>query len=107
MTNIKKFFSEFEDVVYSSINKQEGDKIINGYQKIFSIVNFDNYKLSLQKNLKIAVKHKAFANKVYLWFNNGSYFINDREVELRSINDILPTFFIIELDKKEEEMQTA
>ena len=32
MTNIKKFFSEFEDVVYSSINKQEGDKIINGYQ---------------------------------------------------------------------------
>ena len=107
MTNIKKFFSEFEDVVYSSINKQEGDKIINGYQKIFNIVNFDNYKLSLQKDLKITVKHKAFANKVYLWFNNGSYFINDREVELNSINDILPTFFIIELDKKEEEMQTA
>lgn len=107
MTNIKKFFSEFEDVVYSSINKQEGDKIINGYQKIFNIVNFDNYKLSLQKDLKIAVKHKSFANKVYLWFNNGSYFINDIEVELNSINDILPTFFIIELDKKEEEMQTA
>ena len=107
MTNIKKFFSEFEDVVYSSINKQEGDKIINGYQKIFNIVNFDNYKLSLQKDLKIAIKRKAFANKVYLWFNKGSYFINDIEVELCSINDILPTFFIIELDKKEEEMQTA
>ena len=48
MTNLLKFFSEIEDVVYSSKNKLEADAIINGYQRLFNHVNFNDYRLSLQ-----------------------------------------------------------
>ena len=103
MTNLLKFFSEIEDVVYSSKNKLEADTIINGYQRLFNHVNFNDYRLSLQKNsLKIAIKHKAFANKIFLFYNGKDYFLEDKAVDLDSINDLLPTFFIITLDKKEK-----
>ena len=103
MKAINKIFSEIEDVVYSSNNKQEADEIINGYQKLFNIVNFDNYKLSIQKSFpKLIIKHKAFANKIYLYYSKHNYYIEDQIIELSSINDILPTYFIITLDKKEQ-----
>ena len=101
MNNINKFFSEIEDLVYSSTNKQDADDLIKGYTKLFNLVDFSDYKLSFQKDLKIAIKHKAFANKIVLHYSNNIYYINNYPIELHSINDLLPTYFIINvLDKK-------
>jgi len=100
MTDIHKFLSEIEDAVYSSINKQEGDSLIEGYEKLFNIIKFEDYKLSLQKDLKIAIKHKAYSKKILLWFANNDYFINNKKIELHSINEKLPTYF--NLDKNKE-----
>lgn len=101
MTNLNKFFSKIEDAVYSSKNKLEADKIIGGYQRLFNSVNFADYRLTLQKNsLQIAIKHKAFANKIFLFYNGENFFIENKMVKLDSINDLLPEYFIVALDKK-------
>ena len=101
MTNLHKLISEIENVVYSTKSKQEGDELIKAYQRLFNQVNFQDYKLTFQKtSLKISIKHKAFANKIFLFYNNGNYYLENKIVELETINDLLPEYFIITLDKK-------
>jgi hypothetical protein len=98
MFDTHKFLLEIEDMAYSSLEKQEADKLIDGYYKLFNVVDFNNYKLSLKKDLKIIIKHKAFANKIILHFNNNNYYINNEKINLNLINNILINYFNI--DKK-------
>jgi hypothetical protein len=98
MIDTHKFLLEIEDMAYSSLEKQEADKLIDGYCKLFNVVDFNDYKLSLKKDLKIIIKHKAFANKIILHFNNNSYYINNEKINLNLINNILLNYFNI--DKK-------
>lgn len=106
MINKLKLISELEDVVYSYYDKYVGDDIVTKYTNLFNLANFDDYKLSWKFSpiIELIVKHKAFSNKVRIYIDDSKLFIENKEIkDLNDLNDILPTFFIITLDKKEKE----
>ena len=100
--NKEKLISQLKNIIYSTGNKADNDNLYKLYLNLFNQVDFTNYKITIKNNpIKLMIKHKAFANKVYLYYNDNILYLENREVNLQNVNDLLPTFFIISLDKKE------
>lgn len=105
MINRMKLISELENGVYSNEDKYKADDIVAKYINLLNGANFEDYKLSwkFSGNIFLVIKHKAFHNKVYAYFIGHKLFIENKEIKnVKDFNDILPTFFIITLDKKDE-----
>lgn len=100
MIDIKKLLSEIESIVYENgTSKIDADKIISNYIELFGYTNFKDYKITIIKNpLRLQIKHKAFNKKIFLYFKNNRLHIDNKIVQLKDINKILPTYFLI--DKK-------
>lgn len=100
--NKEKLISQLENMIYSVGNKADNDNLYKLYLNLFNQINFTNYKVTIKKNpIKLMIKHKAFANRVYLYYKNNILYLENKEIELQDVNELLPTFFIISLDKKE------
>lgn len=99
----KKILSKLEDLIYSNNDKLKQDKLFKLYLNLFNQVDFTNYKVMLKENpIKLIIKHKAFNNKVCLYYNDDQLYLENKKVDLHDVNELLPTFFIISLDKKEK-----
>jgi len=91
---MNKLLSRIEDLAYANLSKEEADKLVKSAVRLFEEVNFSDYKLNVNKNLSITIKHKAYANKIKLMINKNNYYINDNLINLSDINSALPKFFI-------------
>ena len=99
MKDTDKLFSKIEDIIYSIKDKKEDDEIINKYKKLFDIANFNDYKLTFQKEtLKLKIKHKAYSKTIYLQYYKNNFYIENNIINVNLINELLPTYFL--LDKK-------
>lgn len=100
--NKEKLILQLENIIYSVGNKADNDNLYKLYLNLFNQINFTDYKVTIKKNpIKLIIKHKAFANKVCLYYQNNILFLENKKIELQDVNEILPTFFMISLDKKE------
>ena len=100
--NKEKLILQLENIIYSVGNKAYNDNLYKLYLNLFNQINFTDYKVTIKKNpIKLIIKHKAFTNKVCLYYQNNILFLENKKIELQDVNKILPTFFMISLDKKE------
>lgn len=91
---MNKLLSRIENLAYANFTKEEADVLIKATIRLFEEVNFSDYKLNVNKDLSITIKHKAYSNKIKLTFNKEDYFINNEKVNLFQLNLLLPKYFI-------------
>ena len=83
MVKKKKIISELEDVIYSSENKYQADKLLTNFIKLVEIMDMSDLKINIENSNLIKL------------------IVNNYQVDKESINTILLLYF--DLDKKKKE----
>lgn len=103
MVKKKKIISELEDVIYSSENKYQADKLLTNFIKLVEIMDMSDLKINIENSnlIKLIVKHKAYQKTCSIWFDEGQLLINNEQIDKENVNTFLMSYF--DLDKKKKE----
>lgn len=103
MIKKRKLISELENVIYSSENKYQADKLLTNFIKLIEIMNLSNLKINIENSdtIKLIIKHKAYQKTCPIWFDEDQLIVNNYQVDKENINTVLLLYF--ELDKKNKE----
>lgn len=94
MLNKQKLLSEVENVVYTSENKLEADKLMKSYISFINNLKSTNYNYSVNRfPLTLTIKHKAYSKKFILQFINGNWYLNKKLISPKNLEQILDKFF--------------
>jgi hypothetical protein len=100
MKTKEQLITEVENRTYDTITeKKEADRIITNFIKAIEIIDLKKYKINVMSNpLRLTIKHKAFNDKINLFFKKGKFFLDEIPLQLSDIDNALHCYF--ELDKK-------
>lgn len=103
MVKKKKIISELEDVIYSSENKYQADKLLTNFIKLVEIMDMSDLKINIENSnlIKLIVKHKAYQKTCSIWFDEDQLLINNNQINKENVNAFLLSYF--DLDKKKKE----
>lgn len=96
MLNKTKLLSEIEDVIYTSENKEEADKLMKKYISLINSFKSTDYNFTVQSYpLQICIKHKAYSKKFSLSYKLNSWYLNKQTILPNELEKKLEEFFFL------------